>query len=146
MQLNELEKYLQTQIPLVESLGARIVQANDNLVEVHAPLAPNRNHLGTVFGGSTYCISVLACYTWLYNLLLNKKLTGHVVIKSGQMKYMRPVDGDFTSVCFSPSNDEIEKFLRILDRKKKSQMSLKSEIKMKSEVVCIFEGEFVALL
>ncbi|OFZ29204.1 MAG: hypothetical protein A2622_14275 [Bdellovibrionales bacterium RIFCSPHIGHO2_01_FULL_40_29] len=146
MQTHELEKFLQTQIPLVATLGVRVIQANDDLVELRAPLEPNRNHLGTVFGGSIYSTAVLACYAWLYNVLKNRNLECHVVIKSGQIKYIRPVNGDFSCVCFSPAENDFEKFLLTLERKQRGQISLRSEIKVKSDVVCIFEGEFVAIL
>lgn len=144
MQAHDLEKYLRHQIPLVNSLGVMVLQANDDLVELSAPIDLNRNHLGTAFGGSTYSTAVLSCYAWLFNVLDNKNIKCHVVIKSGHMKYIRPIDGDYTAVCASPPAEDFERFLLTLERKKKSQIKLRSEIKLNSEVACIFEGDFVA--
>jgi thioesterase domain-containing protein len=142
----ELEKYLQHQIPLVETMGVRIIHADENLVEISAPLEPNRNHLGTAFGGSSYSISVLACYTWLFNTMKNRNLNCHVVIKSGQIRYVRPVKDEIVSTCHSPGEVEFKRFLSVLERKKKSQIRLQSTISSNSNSACEFEGEFVVNL
>lgn len=146
MQRPELEKFLYQQIPLVKTMGVQIVEATDHVVKLKAPLEPNHNHLGTVFGGSTYSLSVLACYTWLFNVLHNQNLPAHVVIKNGQMKYSRPVDGEFTSICHSPTNEDFEKFFRTLKKRHKAPIFLQSEIQVNSQVAGLFTGEFIAKL
>lgn len=144
MQLSELEDYLRHQIPIAETMGFQILKADAEQVDLFVPLQPNRNHLGTAFGGSTYSMSVLSCYAWLFYQLQFKKLPGHVVIKSGQIKYFSPVNQDFNSICLAPSQADFEKFLITLKRKNRSQISLKSHVIINSEVKCEFVGEFVA--
>lgn len=128
---------------MVNSFDIKVLKANENLAEISAPIRANKNHLGTAFGGSTYSLAVLACYTWLFNMLDNKKVKCHVVIKSGQMKYLAPVETDFTALCVAP--EDLNKFLTILERKKKSQITLKAEIKTSKGIAGLFEGEFVAV-
>lgn len=144
MKLQELDTYLRDQIPLVRALETEILRADENSVEIHAPLAPNRNHLGTVFGGSTNAVSVLACYSWLFNILDIHKFKCHVVIKSSRIQYLRPLKSGFSSICSSPGPEELDKFLKTLKRRNKAQIVLRSEITTGSEVACQFEGEFVA--
>ncbi len=146
MKLSELEDYLRHQIPIAETMGFQILKAQTDCVDLFVPLIPNRNHLGTAFGGSTYSMSVLSCYAWLFYQLQIQKLAGHVVIKSGQIKYFSPVNQDFNSVCLAAKAADIEKFLNILKRKNRSQISLQSQVIVNSEVKCEFVGEFVATL
>ncbi len=146
MKLAELEDYLRHQIPIVETMGFQIVTANADQVDLFVPLQPNRNHLGTAFGGSTYSMSVLSCYAWLFHQLQTQKLPGHVVIKSGQIKYFSPVNQDFNTVCKAPNPIDFDKFLNILNRKKRSQILLQSQLMINSEVKCEFVGEFVATI
>jgi len=146
MKLAELEDYLRHQIPITETMGFQILKAQTDQVDLFVPLQPNRNHLGTAFGGSIYSMSVLSCYAWLFHQLQNQKLSGHVVIKSGQIKYFSPVNQDFNSICLAPSPADLEKFLSILKQKNRSHISLKSEVIVNSEVKCEFVGNFVATL
>lgn len=146
MKPQELEQYLHSKIPVISKLGVRVLHSSPDSIELSAPLDLNRNHLGTVFGGSLYTLSVLACYAWLFNLLQNENQTCHVVIKSGQIKYLSPAGGEFHSLCFSPKSAELENFLQTLGSKKKAKIILESEIQVASKIVCQFEGEFVALL
>lgn len=146
MKLVELEDYLRHQIPIAETMGFQILKAQADQVDLFVPLMPNRNHLGTAFGGSTYSMSVLSCYAWLFYQLQIQKLPGHVVIKSGQIKYFSPADQDFNSICLAPAEPDFEKFLNILKRKNRSQISLKSQVIVNSEAKCEFVGEFVATL
>ena len=145
MQPQELEKYLRHQIPLVDTIGLMVVQADDHFVKLQAPLQSNRNHLGTAFGGSLYSMGVLACYTWLFNTLNNRKIDCHVVIKGGQIKYLKPVDNEIVSVCMSPETEVLKKFLLTVEKKQKAQISLRSEILVNSQVACVFEGDFVSI-
>lgn len=144
MQPQDLEKYLRQQIPIVDTIGVKVLHASHDLVKLHAPLVSNRNHLGTAFGGSTYSLSVLACYTWLFNLLDEKSIKTHVVIKSGQIQYFHPVQADLISVCKSPDSKILDQFLNTLNRKKRAQLDLKSEIILNDQVACQFEGRFVS--
>jgi thioesterase domain-containing protein len=144
MQPQDLEKYLRYQIPLVDTIGVKVIHATQEFVKLQAPLEPNRNHLGTAFGGSTYSISVLACYTWLFNLLDEKNIKTHVVIKKGQIQYFHPVNTDMISICKSPDAQDLEQFLNTLGRKKRAKLTLKSEVIVDSQVACQFEGEFVS--
>lgn len=144
MQPQDLEKYLRQQIPIVDIIGVKVLHASRDFVKLQAPLEPNRNHLGTAFGGSTYSLSVLACYTWLFNLLEEMDIKTHVVIKTGQIQYFHPILNDLTSICKSPDPKILDQFLNTLMRKKRAQLDLKSEIVLNHQVACQFEGRFVS--
>ncbi len=145
MKTNDLESFLHAQIPIAKALQARVGRVDHELAEIHAPLEPNRNHMGTAFGGSLNAILLLSCYAWLFAELKARGLSIHVLIKNGHTKYMRPVDGDFTAVCRAPSDADWQRFLRVLGSgRPQAQISLQASIAVGGEVACQFEGEFVA--
>lgn len=65
----ELTSFLHEQIPLARALSIEIIKADDHEALVMGPLAPNRNHMGTAFGGSLSAVLILSCYTWLFHRL-----------------------------------------------------------------------------
>lgn len=155
MKAIDLDSFLARQIPITQSLGLKVLRADPSRVEVWAPLAANHNHMGTAFGGSLNAVLVVACYSWLFNILQARGLPFHVVIKSSQIQYLKPVGGDFTCVCEAPAADLVERFLKTLERRNRAQLTLAATAFCEGEgdrvgdgdgeAVCRFEGEFVAL-
>lgn len=136
----ELTSFLHEQIPLARALSIEIIKANDNEVEVMGPLAPNRNHMGTAFGGSLSAVLILSCYTWLFHRLEQAGFSAHVLIKEGKTDYLQPVEEDLVAVCLSPEEIHFEKFIESFKRKGMGRITLKAHIKN----ACSFEGVFVA--
>jgi len=56
MQPTELQTSLHERIPLSRAMGVTVPQAEPTGVVLSAPLAPNVNHSGTVFGGSAAAV------------------------------------------------------------------------------------------
>lgn len=144
MKAHELEQFLQAQIPIASALGAHVVQLSDELAEISAPLGLNRNHMGTAFGGSLNAILVLSCYAWLFNVLNSRKLPVHVIIKDSRIKYLKPVKAEFSAICRAPSDEELQRFLKTLEKKQQAQINLQASIAIGGVVACQFAGEFVA--
>ncbi len=140
----ELEEFLYKQIPITRLLGVTIVHLDEKRAEVRAPLSENRNHLGTVFGGSLNAVLVVACYAWLFNVLQSRGLPFHVVIKNSQTQYLKPVPSDFTAICESPDGAAVENFLKTLERRNKGQLTLHATVFAGGAAACRFAGEFVA--
>ena len=57
-----LQASLHERIPLSRAMGVRVLRAEPGGVVVEAPLAPNVNHSGTVFGGSASAVALLAAW------------------------------------------------------------------------------------
>lgn len=58
MQLTELQTSLYERIPLSRATGVTVLQAEPTGVILGAPLAPDVNHSGIVFGGSAAAVAV----------------------------------------------------------------------------------------
>jgi thioesterase domain-containing protein len=139
----DAEKILKEQIPLTNALGLKVISLDKSSSRISAPLALNKNHLGTAFGGSLQAVLISAAYTYAYNLV-HELGECHIILKEANTKYLLPVDQDFVASCFAPEKEELDKFFEAYKRRGRARIFLKAEIRMNDDVACFFSGEFVA--
>jgi thioesterase domain-containing protein len=142
-----LTAFLQEQIPLTRAMGLRVVEADAHRLVLEAPLAANRNHLGTAFGGSLHALPTLACYGTLWMVLREAGLDGHVVVKRSQAHYRAPVNGTLRAVCQRPAPDVVRDFLADLRRHGKARLELSAVVEGEAGRPAVeFSGSFVAVV
>jgi len=140
-----LEKFLHDKIPLTRTMGIRVITTGPQQLILEAPLAPNVNHLGTVFGGALHTLPTLACYAVLWTLLVEAGVDGHVVVKSSGAQYRQPVRDTFRAVCARPTTDLAAAFIDELRRFKKARMDLTATVEGTGGKPAVdFQGTFVA--
>lgn len=127
-QLARFEKRIHDCIPLSQALGLKLEAYDGRQLMVSAPLAPNRNHQNTAFGGSLYAVAVTAAWGLVELLLQDAALEGKVVVQTGEMTYLEPVDDDFFALCELPDDSFLERFHKSLARHGKGRMELTSRI------------------
>jgi thioesterase domain-containing protein len=142
-----LTLFLHEQIPLTRAMELRAVEAGDGRLVLEAPLAPNRNHLGTAFGGSLHTLPTLACYGTLWMILREAGLDGHVVVKRTHAIYRTPVEGTLRAVCARPGTRVVTEFLADLRRHKKARMDLAAIVEGANGKPAVeLTGAFVAVI
>jgi len=142
-----LTAFLHEQIPLTRAMGLRAAEANAQRLILEAPLEPNRNHLGTAFGGSLHALPTLACYGSLWMVLREAGLDGHVVVKRSNALYRAPVKGPLRAVCERPAAALVADFLADLPRNKKARMELRAIVEGPGGKPAVeFDGSFVAIV
>jgi thioesterase domain-containing protein len=139
----DLEKYLHEKIPLTAAMGVQVAECDDAHLVLTAPLAPNRNHLGTAFGGSLHSLATLSGYSLLWWLL--RAPDAHIVIRESTVHYEKPVSGELRAVCIAPPAEELERFRRDFARKGKARLCLSATIEHGTETAVRFTGIFVAI-
>jgi thioesterase domain-containing protein len=139
----EIEAYLHEKIPLARAMEVQVAECNDTRLMLTAPLAPNRNHLQTAFGGSLQALAILSGYSLLWRLLDNPE--AHIVIRESTIRYERPVKGELRAVCSAPSFLELTRFQSDFARKGKARIILEAVIEQGGEAAVLFRGVFVAL-
>ena len=152
--VKELEDYLRREIPLSRDMGVRVAALDGKALELAAPLAPNRNHKGTAFGGSLYSLATLAAWGTVRALLApaGPGMDGqavHIVIVEGALNYLRPVQGAFVARCERPDGAEAARFRQALLRKGKARIALRSEVRAAGAgegegPAAVFQGVFAA--
>lgn len=137
-----LQDYLDHAIPLVPQMQVHVAELNDDHLVLAAPLAPNRNHIGTVFGGSLNGLATLSCWGLVWLLLHGRG--AQIVIHEGHMKFQKPATDEFFAHCAIPERDALQAFLDQFERRGKARLELLAEIRCKDKVVATFDGRFAA--
>lgn len=139
----DIEAFLHRQIPLSRAMGVAVETSEHGRFVLSAPLAANRNHLGTAFGGSLSAIATLAGYGMLWMRLGDPD--AHIVIKKSEIRYLHPVRGDIRAVCQSPAAKPFADFLATFSRMGKARIQLEVTVVEDGRDCVAFTGEFVAV-
>lgn len=140
-----IQAYLYEQIPLSKAMEVRVVEVTDNSVVLAAPIQPNINHRSTVFGGSASTLAILSAWTLVNFRLRSEGIKTRLVIQKNTMSYEKPITDDFEAICFLKDEEVWTKFIKILQRKKKSRITVNSLLQCNGERVGEFTGVYVAL-
>ena len=140
----ELEDFLHRHIPLSKAMGVSVASVDEDTVVLRAPLAPNINHRGTVFGGSVSAVAMLAGWSLLHTRLAAAGLRPRLVIRRNTMEYEAPITGDFVARASILRNDEWQRFIATLERKGRARIAVSAALEHGDQVVATFAGEFVA--
>ena len=92
--LVNLQKKIQSNIPLSEAMQFTIVELDSCSILVRAPLQPNVNIHGTGFAGSIYSVAVLAGWALCSHIMELNQLAGDLVVADAKIKYHSPINGD----------------------------------------------------
>jgi len=137
--------FMQANLPMAQQLGLRVDCFDGHELKLFMPLTPNINDKATMFGGSLYCVSVMACWGMIY---LRAKMLGiespNIVVADAAIKYKLPVPGDCVSVCYAPV-DVVNKFDSDIAAGHKGRMRLHSSIQTDAGVAVEFEGRYVLI-
>ncbi len=143
-------EYLQTRIehefPLARHLEVLVDAAHDGAVVVRAPLTPNANHKGTAFGGSLFCVAVLAGWAWATRFIEAHGVNADAVIQESTIRYLKPVGGEFRATAKAPPPEQLDRFLKMLARSGRGRVRLQVEILDGQTLAARFDGVFVAAL
>jgi thioesterase domain-containing protein len=122
-----------------------VLSAGTDGVVLQAPLEPNVNHRGTVFGGSASALAILASWALLHVRLELEGLADRLVIQRNSMEYRRPILGTFTARSFLVEPQRWPQFTAALASRGKARISVAAVLEYAGETAGDFTGEFVAL-
>jgi len=142
--------YLQARIVgefmLARHIGIVVDSADDSAVVLCAPLAPNANYKGTAFGGSLYSLAVLAGWAWVTRYLAALGVSADTVIQESSVRFLRPVQGELRANAAAPSDAQVDKFRKMLQRAGRGRIRLRVEIIYGQTLAALFEGVFAAVI
>jgi len=145
MQPSELAQYIHEHIPLSQAIGVSVVSVADDGVTLQAPLEPNLNHQGTVFGGSASAVAILASWALLHVRLQSEGIADRLVIQRNVMEYQRPILGQFTARSMLERPEGWKPFIDMLARRGKARITVLAVLEHMGQVAGRFSGQFVAL-
>jgi len=139
-----LETYLRAAIPVVNFMDVRVLSCDVRGIVLEAPLAPNRNHIGTAFGASLHGLATLAAWGLVW-LVLEDKPEREIVVGESNMRYRLPAPSTFQARCALPDAGKLWGLRDDYSNRKRARIVLSANIECAGERVADFEGTFVAL-
>ncbi len=98
----DLTRFLRHSIPLLPSVELTALHAAPERVVLHAPLAINRNHHQTAFGGSLALVGILSGWALLHVALQAEGLDAALVVQKTEIGYLQPVTEDLVAETRRP--------------------------------------------
>jgi thioesterase domain-containing protein len=141
-----LQDYFHSHIPLSQAMAVTVEVATPQLVRLAAPLAPNTNHHGTVFGGSASAVAVLSAWGLLHVAMLDANINADLVVQKSSMIYELPITGEFTAEAVAPAPEKWQRFIAMLLKYKRARIGIRSVLNYKGQKVGEFDGDFVAII
>ena len=141
--LRAAEEFLHREIPLTRAMGLRVVSHATGFA-IEAPVASNRNHLHTAFGGSINSVATLAGYVFLW-LRLRAHLP-RIVIGHSAIRFVRPVAEMIRATCIVPGEEQLATFDAALNAKGKARLTQLVQIDDGGVLAAEFTGTFVAIV
>lgn len=141
MTATELEAYLYEHIPISAAMGVRVLGTSPE-IRLAAPLGPNVNHRGTVFGGSLASVATLAAWSALRVRLGD---SARLVIVNQSTDYLRPVEGDFVAIARLPEGEALDRFLAAYRRRGRARIDVEARVEYGGAVAVTLRGTFAAL-
>lgn len=136
--------YLHGHIPLSRAMDVSVISASAALVELAAPLEPNINVHGTMFGGSAATLALLAAWSVLHLRLEAEGVANQLVIHRTEMEYLAPVQGPARAVA-RLGDEGWDVFRHTMDRRGRARLNVKAEVMFGGLVAARLTGEFVAV-
>lgn len=139
-----LRTYLHDHIPLSRAMAVEVLEASAAHVLLEAPLAPNLNMHGTMFGGSSATLALLAAWSVMHLKLEAEGITCQLVIHRTSTEYILPIAGLAQA---SAHLDEASwpSFLQTFHRRGRARLTVASELLFEGKVAGRLTGEFVAI-
>lgn len=131
-------------MPITTALGIAVAELDARHVTLVMPLAPNRNHKGTVFAGSLSALATLTGWSVVWLKLRESGVDAHVVIQDAQIHYLAPTRSDVTATTDFPDTTSWQRALTGLLRRGKARLTLGAVLRdAGGEVVATFSGRYV---
>lgn len=140
-----LTDVLTRKIPLGGNMQLAISRLDDHGIELRAPLAPSVNDKGTAFGGALVSQMILAGWSLPRLLLRRAGLEVDLVIGRCEVRFLKPVSGDFRVRCEWPEAASIKAFIEQLRSRGRGKLALAPECLADSEVAATLAARYAAL-
>lgn len=141
----EFQSHAEKMFPLVPHMGLKVQTFLPQTCVLTGTWSENKNHIGTVFGGSLYSFTALSSYGLIWAALTARgMMTQDIVISEGHIRYLSPVGGDFDVSCQADTSDQMEEFFQTLQKKGKARLPLTAEVIWNQKVCAVFQGTYVA--
>ena len=124
-------------------MDVRVLSADLKGIVLEAPLTPNRNHVGTVFGASLHGLATLSCWGLMW-LALEEHGEREIVVVESHMRYRLPATATFQARCPVPAPAALLELSGEYATRGRARLVLDAHVECAGTRVAEFEGTFIA--
>lgn len=139
-----LQALFDEQIPLSRAMQVKVARWDGAELLLTAPLAPNRNHHATAFGGSLYTLGLLAGWGALNLRLWSAGVSAEVVVQRASADYFLPVSQALQARCGPVPDNDWQRLVTHLGRRGQGRLGLVSTIEAENHEAFKLHAQFVA--
>jgi thioesterase domain-containing protein len=136
-------EFLHENIPLTGLAGIYVAQTEPRRIEIRAPMALNRNHHGTVFGGSLAMIAIVTGWSVLHRALIEEGLNVKLVIGKSESDFVAPGIGEVVAVS-ELTDPEWRPFADAVRDRGRGRIMVETRISTNGVLVVAHRGVFAA--
>lgn len=141
-----LEELIRSRIPVADFMQLTVESLDANSVVVTAPLEPNRNVHGTLFGGSGTAIALVAAWSLVHARMQVEGLKAPLVVAKQTTVYLKPVTGRVTARAVFETAEAWGAFTRSLGEGQRARVGVVVELQQTpGEVAARVEALFAAV-
>jgi len=127
MSPDQLTAFLRHSIPLLNAVDIQVRVCTPQRIVVAAPLAANRNHHQTAFGGSLALMSILSGWALVHVGLAAEQLDARLVVQRSECRFDLPVGGELISEALRPP-EAWDHFIAALRSRGRSRVDLQTRV------------------
>ncbi|WP_100052591.1 YiiD C-terminal domain-containing protein [Basfia succiniciproducens] len=139
--MQPIDQFIAQYIPAAQALNLRVVESSPQRVVIKAPFECNSNHHHTMFGGSQALLATLSAWSLAY--LNFPDANGNIVIRSSQIRYLKPAPSDVIAVSICPDSLAMNLAKQMLTKKGKAKITIQCQLYYNDIIVSEWTGEFV---
>ncbi len=104
--LQEFRHYLYKKIPLTQAMGLQLLEWDEQKLSCQAPLRANINDKGSVFGGSSSALMIIAAWSLIKLVCDKQTITADIVIHKNETHWQKALCSDlFIQASFNKVYD-----------------------------------------
>ncbi len=144
MNPEQFTEYLHRNIPLTAALGVTVESCTPDRLRVAAPLALNRNHHGTAFGGSLATLAIIGGWSLLHHALTAEGIDTRLVVQHTECDFLEPALADLAAETRLPPADEWTRFVAMLRKFRRARITVETNLYAGERKVVTQRGTFAA--
>lgn len=143
--LKALDDYARSMVP-VAAIGISVGAYADERLHLHAPLAPNLNDKGSVFGGSMNSLMTFASWGLVMVRLRLAGLEADVYVADSTAAYRKPLYADLHAEAWIAPGQDWDAFLESFRARGRARIALQSVIRLpEGGEAAEFSGRYAAI-
>ncbi|WP_373089802.1 YiiD C-terminal domain-containing protein [Zhongshania sp.] len=135
-----LDNFIGLYLPTAQHMQLSVKSYDGKSLRLHAPLGPSINDKLTAFGGSIYCVAVMACWGMTYLRCVDYGLDPDIVVAEASIEYLKPIPDDIIAQSLVADERDWQRFFQHFEARGRAKINLCSEIKVNGEVAVRFKG------